>query len=104
MANDFQLHYRTVSNNSSCNLVPDGNTSIVNTAEVVVHAIYLTNDSDTSDNTVTLTVTNGANSDAIAYIFKDLEVPAGSTISIEKPINLPQSATATTTRNSRQKI
>ena len=100
MANDFQLHVKTVNATSNGDFVPDGTTTINNNAEVVVHALYLTNDSSSTDTNVTIEITDG-NDSPLGYIFKSLEVPAGSTVSLEKPINLPQSSVAGTTRKLR---
>ena len=97
MANDFQLHVKTVNATATSDFVPDGTTNINNNAEVVVHALYLTNDSSSTDTNVTIEITDG-NDSPLGYIFKSLEVPAGSTVSLEKPINLPQSSTATDRR------
>ena len=97
MANDFQLHVKTVNATATSDFVPDGTTAINNNAEVVVHALYLTNDSSSTDTNVTVQITDGSGT-LKGYIFKSLEVPAGSTVSLEKPINLPQSSVAGTTR------
>ena len=54
----------------------------------VVHAMYLTNIDGTNDATVNLSVSGSANFDHRSYILKTVDVPADSTIVIEKPINL----------------
>ena len=54
----------------------------------VVHAVYLSNIDGTNDATVNLSVSGSANFDDRRYIMKTVDVPADSTIVIEKPINL----------------
>ena len=54
----------------------------------VVHAIYLSNVDGTNDATVSVSISGSANFDDRRYILKTVDVPAGSTVVIEKPINL----------------
>ena len=54
----------------------------------VVHAVYLSNIDGTNDATVNLSVSGSANFDHRSYILKTVDVPAASTVVIEKPINL----------------
>ena len=54
----------------------------------VVHAMYLSNVDGTNDATVTVSVSGSANFDDRRYILKTVDVPADSTVVIEKPINL----------------
>ena len=54
----------------------------------VVHAIYLSNIDGTNDATVDVSISGSANFDDRRYIMKTVDVPADSTIVIEKPINL----------------
>ena len=54
----------------------------------VVHAVYLSNIDGTNDATVNLSVSGSANFDDRRYILKTVDVPADSTVVIEKPINL----------------
>jgi len=54
----------------------------------VVHAIYLSNIDGTNDATVNLSISGSANFDDRRYILKTVDVPADSTVVIEKPINL----------------
>ena len=54
----------------------------------VVHAIFLSNVDGTNDATVDVSVSGSANFDDRRYIMKTVDVPADSTIVIEKPINL----------------
>ena len=54
----------------------------------VVHAIYLTNVDGTNDATVNIAVSGSAYFDTRRYLLKTVDVPADSTIVIEKPINL----------------
>ena len=60
---------------------PGGTTS-------VVHAIYLSNIDGTNDATVNVAVSGSANFQDRRYILKTVDVPADSTVVIEKPINL----------------
>ena len=60
---------------------PGGTTS-------VVHAIYLSNVDGTNSATVNLSVSGSANFTTRRYILKTVEIPADSTVIIEKPINL----------------
>ena len=60
---------------------PGGTTS-------VVHAIYLSNVDGTDSATINLSVSGSANFQTRRYILKTVEVPADSTVIIEKPINL----------------
>ena len=54
----------------------------------VVHAVYLTNVDGTNDATVNIAVSGSAYFDTRRYLLKTVDVPADSTIVIEKPINL----------------
>ena len=54
----------------------------------VVHAIYLTNVDGTNDATVNIAVSGSAYFDTRRYLLKTVDIPADSTIVIEKPINL----------------
>ena len=54
----------------------------------VVHAIYLSNVDGTNDATISISVSGSANFDHRSYILKTVDVPADSTVVIEKPINL----------------
>ena len=54
----------------------------------VVHAIYLSNIDGTNDATVNIAVSGSAYFDTRRYLLKTVDVPADSTIVIEKPINL----------------
>ena len=60
---------------------PGGTTS-------VVHAIYLSNVDGTSSATINLSISGSANFTTRRYILKTVEIPADSTVIIEKPINL----------------
>ena len=59
----------------------------VNTTSIV-HAIYLSNVDGTNDATVNISVSGSAYFDDRRYLLKTVDVPADSTIVIEKPINL----------------
>ena len=54
----------------------------------VVHAMYLSNVDGTNDATVTVSVSGSANFSTRRYLLKTVDVPADSTVVIEKPINL----------------
>ena len=54
----------------------------------VVHAIYLSNVDGTNDATISISVSGSANFDHRSYILKTVDVPADSTVVVEKPINL----------------
>ena len=54
----------------------------------VVHAIYLSNIDGTNDATIDISVSGSANFNTRRYLLKTVEVPADSTVVIEKPINL----------------
>ena len=54
----------------------------------VVHAVYLSNIDGTNDATVNLSVSGSANFNDRKYLLKTVDVPADSTVVIEKPINL----------------
>ena len=54
----------------------------------VVHAVYLSNTDGTNDATVNLSVSGSATFDTRRFLLKTVEVPADSTVVVEKPINL----------------
>ena len=54
----------------------------------VVHAIYLSNVDGTNDASVSISVSGSANFSTRRYLLKTVDVPADSTVVIEKPINL----------------
>ena len=54
----------------------------------VVHAIYLSNVDGTNDATVNIAVSGSTYFDQRSYLLKTVNVPADTTIVIEKPINL----------------
>ena len=54
----------------------------------VVHAIYVSNIDGTNDATINVTVSGSANFTTRRHIMKTVNVPADSTLVIEKPINL----------------
>ena len=54
----------------------------------VVHAIYLSNVDGTNDATISVAVSGSANFTTRRFILKTVDVPADSTVVIEKPINL----------------
>ena len=54
----------------------------------VVHAVYLSNVDGTNDATIDISVSGSATFQTRRYLLKTVEVPADSTVVIEKPINL----------------
>ena len=54
----------------------------------VVHAIYLSNVDGTNDATVNVSISGSANFTDRRYILKTVDIPADSTVVVEKPINL----------------
>tara|TARA_B100001094_G_scaffold183038_1_gene177441 strand:+ start:217 stop:543 length:327 start_codon:yes stop_codon:yes gene_type:complete len=54
----------------------------------VVHAVYLSNVDGVNDETISLSVSGSAFFSDRKYILKTVDVPADSTVVIEKPINL----------------
>ena len=54
----------------------------------VVHAIYLSNIDGTNDATVNVSISGSANFTDRRYILKTVDIPADSTVVVEKPINL----------------
>ena len=54
----------------------------------VIHAMYLSNIDGTNSATVNLSVSGSANFEGRVYLLKTVNVPADSTVVIEKPINL----------------
>ena len=54
----------------------------------VVHAVYLSNVDGANDATINLSVSGSANFQDRRFILKTVDVPADSTVVIEKPINL----------------
>jgi hypothetical protein len=54
----------------------------------VVHAIYLSNIDGTNDATVSVAISGSANFTTRRYILKTVDVPADSTVVVEKPVNL----------------
>ena len=54
----------------------------------VVHAVYISNIDGTNDVTFNLAVSGSANFQTRRYLMKTVDVPADSTVVLEKPINL----------------
>ena len=54
----------------------------------VVHAVYVSNIDGTNDATFNLSVSGSANFQTRRYLMKTVDVPADSTVVLEKPINL----------------
>ena len=54
----------------------------------VVHAIYMSNIDGINDATIDIAISDSANFQTRRYILKTVDIPADSTVVIEKPINL----------------
>lgn len=54
----------------------------------VIHAIYVSNVDGSNDATINLTVSGSANFTTRRHLMKTVNVPADSTLVIEKPVNL----------------
>ena len=54
----------------------------------IIHAIYLSNVDGTNDATVNISVSGSATFQTRRYLLKTVDIPADSTVVIEKPINL----------------
>ena len=54
----------------------------------IIHAIYLSNVDGTNDATIDISVSGSATFQTRRYLLKTVDVPADSTVVIEKPINL----------------
>ena len=54
----------------------------------VIHAIYVSNIDGSNDATINVTISGSANFQTRRHIMKTVNVPADSTLVIEKPINL----------------
>jgi hypothetical protein len=54
----------------------------------VVHAIYMSNIDGINDATIDIAISGSANFQTRRYILKTVDIPADSTVVIEKPINL----------------
>ena len=82
MANTF----KSAATGSNTELTPFYTCPAATTA--VVHAVYLSNVDGANDETINLSVSGSANFNDRKYILKTVDVPADSTVVIEKPINL----------------
>ncbi len=54
----------------------------------VVHAVYISNIDGTNDATINVSISGSANFQERRYILKTVDIPADSTVVLEKPINL----------------
>ena len=54
----------------------------------VVHAIYISNVDGTNDATIDISISGSLYFDTRRYLMKTVDVPADSTVILEKPINL----------------
>jgi len=82
MANTFKSAATGSNTNTTTLYTCPGATS------AVVHAMYLSNIDGTNDATVSISVSGSANFKTRHFLLKTVDVPADSTVVIEKPINL----------------
>ena len=82
MANTF----KSAATGSTTTLQPTYTCPAATTA--IVHAVYLSNIDGTNDATIDIAISGSANFDRRRYLLKTVNVPADSTVVIEKPINL----------------
>ena len=82
MANTF----KSAATGSTTTLQPTYTCPAATTA--IVHAVYLSNVDGTNDATINLSVSGSANFQDRRYLMKTIDVPADSTVVLEKPINL----------------
>ena len=54
----------------------------------VVHDMYVSNIDGTNDANISISISGSANFDTRRFLLRTVEVPADSTVVIEKPINL----------------
>ena len=54
----------------------------------VVHAMYVSNIDGTNDANISISISGSANFNTRRFLLRTVEVPADSTVVIEKPINL----------------
>ena len=54
----------------------------------VVHAMYVSNIDGTNDANISISISGSDNFDTRRFLLRTVEVPADSTVGIEKPINL----------------
>ena len=54
----------------------------------LVHAMYVSNIDGTNDANISISISGSANFDTRRFLLRTVEVPADSTVVIEKPINL----------------
>ena len=54
----------------------------------VVHAMYVSNIDGTNEANISISISGTANFDTRRFLLRTVEVPADSTVVIEKPINL----------------
>ena len=54
----------------------------------VVHAMYVSNIDGTNEANISISISGSANFDTRRFLLRTVEVPADSTVVIEKPINL----------------
>ena len=82
MANNF----KSAATGSNTELTPIYTCPAATTA--IVHAVYLSNVDGSNDATINLSISGSANFQDRRFILKTVDIPADSTVVIEKPINL----------------
>ena len=82
MANTF----KNAATGSSTDIVPLYTCPSSTTA--VIHAVYVSNVDGTNDATINLSVSGSSTFNDRKYLLKTVNVPADSTVIVEKPINL----------------
>ena len=93
MANDFQTKELALTTSFQALVASD------TTGEKTVHAIYFSNKDGTNSADVYLSLYDNAGTPAEkAKILHAVQVPAGSTLVVEQPLNLTCSATGATAR------
>ena len=82
MANNF----KSAATGSNTELTPFYTCPAATTA--IVHAVYLSNVDGSNDAAINLSISGSANFQDRRFILKTVDIPADSTVVIEKPINL----------------
>lgn len=90
MANSFKNYRGTVSAGSDTVIVPQAGATAFTRSRAasstcVVHAMFISNTDGANSVTVDITVFDGTDS---YFVGKQLPVPAGSTLILDKPLNL----------------
>ena len=78
--------FKSAATGSTTTLQPIYTCPVSTTA--VVHAMYVSNIDGTNDANISISISGSANFDTRRFLLRTVEVPADSTVVIEKPINL----------------